>query len=90
MKKHALHPNCKIATPVAREIPFCVRERRLEKGWSVEDLARESGVPASTIYAIENGTRSCKFETLERLCDGFGIFTGEITTQADRRARRAA
>jgi transcriptional regulator with XRE-family HTH domain len=90
MKKHALHPDCKISTPVARMIPFCLRGRRLAMGCSVEDLSRESGVRASTIYAIEKGTRSCKFETLERLCRGLGISVPEIVTEAQRLARRTA
>ncbi len=33
----------------------CVRERRLERGWTQEELARATGVSRQTIHAIEKG-----------------------------------
>lgn len=32
-----------------------VRERRLERGWTQEELARATGVSRQTIHAIEKG-----------------------------------
>ena len=37
--------------------PKEVRSRRLALGMSVDDLARELGLPASTVREIENGER---------------------------------
>jgi transcriptional regulator with XRE-family HTH domain len=37
--------------------PAALRAARALLGWSMRDLARESGVGASTINAIENGRR---------------------------------
>ncbi len=33
----------------------CVRERRVERGWTQEELARAAGVSRQTIHAIEKG-----------------------------------
>ncbi len=34
-----------------------IKIKRLEKGWTQEDLAEKSGVPQSTISQIERGNR---------------------------------
>lgn len=40
-----------------RQFKNRVQEFRWKRGWSQEQLSRESGVPRSTIHAVENGVR---------------------------------
>jgi len=44
-----------------------VRQERLRRGWSQEELAEKTEVHPSFIGQIERGIRSASFQTLERL-----------------------
>ena len=52
-----------------------LREARLRKVWTQEDLARESGVPVVTISRIENGKVSGtpRQSTVRKLADALDI-----------------
>jgi len=50
--------NAPIATHglyMAKSVGKKIREERLALGWSIRRLARESGIPASTVQGIEAG-----------------------------------
>lgn len=49
-----------------------------ELGWSSYKLAQESGIPYSTYYNTINRNTISKFETLEKICNGFDITLSEI------------
>jgi transcriptional regulator with XRE-family HTH domain len=59
---------------MARPDPYVVavgkalRERRLERGLSQEDLALESGVHRNYVGGIERGERSPTIATIVKLC----------------------
>ncbi|HHY67723.1 MAG TPA: helix-turn-helix transcriptional regulator [Alicyclobacillus sp.] len=55
-----------------------VRELRLQKGMSVEELARAAGVSASYVYAVEAGTRGSRGEELYRVAKALGVGIGEL------------
>ena len=45
-----------------------------DKGYSITEFARQVGVERSHIWHLQSGYRtSPKFETVERLADGFGV-----------------
>lgn len=54
-----------------------------ERGWSSYKLAQESGIPYSTYYNTINRNTIPKFETLEKICNGFDITLSEFFRQED-------
>ena len=70
-----------------------IRERRLERGWSQEELARHSGLSARTIQRIEGGQRA-GLESLKCLAAVFETSVSTLmqeqkmadSTQADQTA----
>lgn len=55
-----------------------VKEKRLEKGWTQAVFAEKSGVPQSTISAIETGVRKPTFETIKMIADGLGCSVDDL------------
>ena len=43
------------------------------RGWSFYDLANESGLTQSTISSLLNRDKPPKIETLQSICEAFGI-----------------
>ena len=56
----------------------CVKAMRLRKGWTQADFAEKSGVPQSTISAIETGVRKPTFETIRMIAAGLGCSVDEL------------
>jgi transcriptional regulator with XRE-family HTH domain len=50
-----------------------IRDLRTSKNITATWLAREIGVSQSFISGIENGTKKCSFENLEKICSALGI-----------------
>ena len=50
-----------------------VRRYRLEKSWSQEELAFESGLHQTYLSGIENGTRNPTVTVLKKLADALGV-----------------
>ena len=50
-----------------------VEKYRLEKGWSITKLARESGVAYSPIYGIEHRTKNPTLEVMCKLSKALGV-----------------
>ena len=50
-----------------------IEELRFKKGWSIYELAQESGITQSTIASMINRGTPPKVETLRCICDAFGI-----------------
>ncbi len=56
-----------------------IRELYKARGWSMNSLSNEAGVPPSTIKNIMNGTsRNPGVVTLKKLCDAFEITLDEF------------
>ena len=56
---------------------------RMREGWTQEDLARESGVPAATISRLENNERTPRFSTIRKLADPLGVDFKELLVFPD-------
>lgn len=50
-----------------------VRAYRLQKHWSVRDLARIAGVSVSYVYAVESGQRGRNIAKLEKIAAALGV-----------------
>jgi transcriptional regulator with XRE-family HTH domain len=50
-----------------------IDELRFQRGWSMYELAEEAGLTQSTLTSMMKRGTPPKIETLERICDAFGI-----------------
>ncbi len=50
-----------------------VRELRIEKGWRQEDLAQRLNTRQQSIGRYETGERGLDLETIDKLCEIFGV-----------------
>lgn len=50
-----------------------LREFRVEKGWTLADVAERTGIPVSTLSKVETGKMSLSYEKLLRLSRGLEI-----------------
>ena len=50
-----------------------IEELRFQRGWSMYELAQEAGVTQSTLTSCMSRGNPPKIETLQSLCDAFGI-----------------
>lgn len=71
-------------------ISLRLRELREAKGWSQNELARESGVPQYTISRLEAGEReSVNLLQLEKLATALGVNAALlIVHEPEKRGRR--
>lgn len=46
---------------------------RFQRGWSVYELAQESGITQSTLSSLNKRGNPPKLDTLECICEAFGI-----------------
>lgn len=65
-----------------------VKQLRLQRAWSREQLAEMAGLSVRTIQRIENGERP-GLETLSALAAVFEVTVAEIGGEARRKTRRA-
>ena len=49
-----------------------IKAMRAQKGWSIRQLARESGTSSATIYHLEHNNHQCTLWTFESLLDSMG------------------
>lgn len=66
-----------------------LREIRLEKGWSCEQLAIEVVRSAQTIGLWERGVKTPHSDTIVAIARALGIETRELMTVPRRRAARS-
>lgn len=50
-----------------------IDELRFQRGWSVYELAQEAGITQSTLTSFIKRGNPPKIDTLECICDAFGI-----------------
>lgn len=60
-------------TAIDRRIAARLKELRGERGWSLDELARRSGVSRATLSRLENAGVSPTASVLGRLCAAFGL-----------------
>ena len=55
-----------------------VRKRRLDYGWTQDELAERAGLDRSFVSGIERGTRTVSIVTLEKIADAFKLPIAEL------------
>jgi transcriptional regulator with XRE-family HTH domain len=63
-----------VSEPVGLEL----RRLREEKGITVEELAKKSGISATTIRVVERGGRQARGDTIARLAKPLGLTFDEV------------
>ena len=61
-----------------RRVGANVRSRRLERGWSQAELARQTGLAVSEISRIERGVREVRITTLLRVVTGLEVDPADL------------
>lgn len=64
-----------------------LRDVRIEKGMTQEELAERSGVHRDTILKLETGQRDARPATLKKLADALGVRSEEIDPKNEGRNR---
>ena len=62
-----------------------LRRIKEERGLTVKELAEKSGVSASTIRAVERGTREARGDTVAKLAKPLGLTFDEVWRLQGRR-----
>ncbi len=65
-----------------------LRRARRERGWSMQDLAKRSGVSKATIIRIEGGNKA-RISTAGKLADALGVGVAALSGGAERGAGRS-
>jgi transcriptional regulator with XRE-family HTH domain len=78
----------KFEKQVAEAFGKRVRELRLEKGMTQEQLAEAAGLHPTFISNVERGYRNSTLSTLVRLADALGEKPAELTTELPSSKRR--
>jgi transcriptional regulator with XRE-family HTH domain len=63
---------------ILRKVGFRIRTYRMEKGWTQEDLAHESGLHRAQVGAIERGERNLTLRTMKTLADTLGVRVADL------------
>jgi transcriptional regulator with XRE-family HTH domain len=65
-------------TSIDRRIARRLRELRVERGWSLDELARQSTVSRATLSRLENAEVSPTASVLGRLCAAYGLAVSRL------------
>lgn len=63
-----------------------VRQERLKRGWTQEELAEKIDMNASFVGQVERGLKAASFDTLERLSRIFGVEVVDFLKKGDDKA----
>lgn len=58
-----------------------IRKLRLTRGWTLETLSKESGVPVSTLSRVELGQNALNYDKLVRLCRALDVDLESLVTR---------
>lgn len=71
-------------TDPAHTLAARLRRLRAKKGWSLQQLARQTGLARSFLCRLENGTRTDPgLVALERLADAYAVSLDQLAGRAD-------
>ena len=62
-----------------------LRRIREERGFTVEELAEKSGISATTIRAVEGGSREARGDTVAKLARPLGLTFDDVWRLQGRR-----
>lgn len=77
-----------IREPASLALGGVIRERRVQHGWSLTQLAARSRLSRQMLSFIETHRRIATTETLERIGRALGVAGSELLRLAERRAAR--
>lgn len=61
-----------------RNLAKHLREFRLEKGWSQDELAERADLDRTYVSDVERGLRNPSIKTLARLADALSVTLGDL------------
>lgn len=61
-----------------------IRQTRIELGFSLEDVAHESGLSSSFLHEVEQGLVGLSIEQAEAVCDFLGLYVEELLDTRER------
>lgn len=67
-----------------------VRELRVRRGWSQEDLGHKAKLHRNAVSLIERGDRSSTLETIEKLCRAFDVQPAELMPRLEDQTKPKA
>jgi transcriptional regulator with XRE-family HTH domain len=66
-------------------IAALIKEHRVDKGWTQEELGHRSGYDPVYINMLERGRRNPSVRALVDLCQAFGVRTSVFIAEVERR-----
>lgn len=75
------------ADPFTERLARHLKQLRLDKGWSLEQLAERSGVSRASLSRLENASGSPTTELLGKLCTAYGLTLSRLMAQAEEAFR---
>jgi transcriptional regulator with XRE-family HTH domain len=60
-----------------------LKAARLERGWTLADVAQKTGLSVSTLSKVENGKSGLNYTTLMKLGQGMGVDIGQLLVGPD-------
>jgi transcriptional regulator with XRE-family HTH domain len=73
-----------ISTPVEDRIASRLKALRNARGWSLDEMARRSGVSRATLSRIENREVSPTTAVLGKLCSAYGVTMSWLMVEVER------
>jgi XRE family transcriptional regulator, fatty acid utilization regulator len=70
---------------VSEQLGLELRRIREERGLTVEELAEKSGISATTVRAVERGTREAHGDTVAKLAKPLGLTFDDVWRLRRRR-----
>jgi transcriptional regulator with XRE-family HTH domain len=67
---------------IEKKLGDAIRAKRLEKGWSQEELSFESGLHRTYIGAVERGEKNLTVKNLVRIAHSLGVQASVLMTGA--------
>jgi transcriptional regulator with XRE-family HTH domain len=63
---------------VAQRVASRIRELRMKRGWSLEELAEAAGLSRDAVVRIEQGSRNPRLGTAEQLAVALGVALADV------------
>lgn len=76
------------ATDFLTDVGDRVRKLRKNKGWTLDDLSRASGLHPSSISQVERGERNITLENLSRLAEALEVAPYQFLLTPDKKVQK--
>jgi len=82
-------PRTRSVSDAAVRFGAIVNRLRTARAWTLEDLARFSGMNATYLGVLERGANMPGLGTIFRLADVFGVNAADLVAEVERARRQA-